>query len=146
MDDKYHITSDGYIFEIQPDGSLKKLGSVSDGKINPYNPPTTEPKIGTLSVLYDGVWVIMDATYELYYNDKKILDFSFKKPFRLDIPLEQSTVKLKVKRWFLSWSFKFNINPNKDYYCRLTYSRTAKQFNLTVYDESNKKVYKDTLF
>lgn len=37
MNNKYHITSDGSIFEMQPDGSLKKLGSVADGQLNPYS-------------------------------------------------------------------------------------------------------------
>ena len=51
-----------------------------------------------------------------------------------------------VKKWFLSYSFKFTLDPTKDYYCRLTYSRMGKQFNLSVYDENNKRVWKDTLF
>lgn len=147
MNDKYHITSDGSIFEIQPDGSLKKLGSVADGAIKSYEESNkTNQKVGTLTVLYDGEWVIIDGKYELHYNGKHIMDFSFKKPFRQDLPLEQPTVLLKVKKWFLSYSFKFTLDPTKDYYCRLTYSRMGKQFNLSVYDENNKRVWKDTLF
>ena len=55
MNNKYHITSDGSIFEMQPDGSLKKLGSVADGQLNPYSDTNkTSNKRGVLTVVYDG--------------------------------------------------------------------------------------------
>lgn len=147
INNKYHITSDGSIFEIQPDGSLKKLGSVADGIIKSYDESNNSTqKTGTLTVFYEGVWTIFDVKYELHYNGKHVMDFSFKNPFRQDLPIEQPTVLLKVKKWFYSNSFKFTLDPTKDYYCKLTYSRMGKQFNLSVYDENNKRVWKDTLF
>lgn len=37
MNDKYQITSDGTIFEIMSDGSINKLGKVTnDGKVESY--------------------------------------------------------------------------------------------------------------
>ncbi len=146
MNDKYHITPDGYIFEILPDGSMKKLGSVADGELKSYDEISkgadNTPKVGTLSILYDGYWTIVDARYELYVNDKHFADFSFKKPFRFDIPIEQSEIKIKVKKWFYSNSFEFSVDPEKDHIAYLTYNRRMKWFNLTVRDENNNKVYK----
>lgn len=43
MDNKYHITSDGTIFEIQDDGTYKNLGKVNEaGRVNPYDNGKTD--------------------------------------------------------------------------------------------------------
>lgn len=109
-------------------------------------PTQLQQKTGTLTILYDGYWVLMDAKYEFQYNGQHYSDFSFKSPFKYELPLNQGDVKLKVKRSFLYWSFAFTLDPSKDYIGRLTYDRIAKQFNLIVRDENNRKVYKDTIF
>ena len=42
MNDKYQITSDGTIFEIMSDGSINKLGKVTnDGKVESYKSSTS---------------------------------------------------------------------------------------------------------
>lgn len=105
-----------------------------------------QPKVGTLTIFYDGYWVLIDAKYEFHYNGQHYSDFSFKSPFKYELPLVQGNVKLKVKKLFLYWTFAFLLDPSKDYTGRLTYDRIAKQFNLVVRDENNRKVYKDTLF
>lgn len=108
--------------------------------------PSQPQKTGTLTILYDGYWVLLDAKYEFQYNGQHYSDFSFKSPFKYELPLYQGDIKLKVKRSFLYWAFAFTLDPSKDYIGRLTYDRIAKQFNLIVRDENNRKVYKDTIF
>lgn len=43
MNNRYHITSDGTIFELQEDGTYKNLGKVNEaGRVNPYNDGKTD--------------------------------------------------------------------------------------------------------
>lgn len=146
MNDRYKIMPDGTIFEILPDGSVKRVGHVDEGGVTRIEDEDNKPKKGTITFLYDGVWSLFDVKYHLTYNDKHIADISFKKPFRIDLPIDQERVKIRVRRFIFGVSCDVKLDPTKDYICRLTYSRYPKQFHLTIYDEHNKKVYKDTLF
>ena len=145
MNNKYHITSDGSIFEMQPDGSLKKLGSVADGQLNPYSDTNkTSNKRGVLTVVYDGYWQLWDEQYKFFYNGKHISDFYFKKPFRYELPLEQEDNEIRVKRIIVNSCYRFKVDPTKNYLARLTYKRKPGVFCFVVYDEGNNKVFKST--
>lgn len=111
---------------------------------NPFQQGKNE--YGTLTLVYDGYWIIMDATYELYYNDRLYADFSFKKSFRFELPLTTGDVRIRVKKLFLSWDFAFLLDSRHDYTGRLTYDRVSRQFNQVVRDWNGRQVYKDTLF
>ncbi len=126
-----------------PLASQKKGGQPHVTGTSPVDASKVEKRKGTLTFYYEGTWILFDTKYELIYNGKHVADFSFKHPFRIELPIESEKVTIRVKKSIFGVSCEAKLDPSKNYTCQFIYIRNPRQFHLDIYDESGCIVYSD---
>lgn len=92
-------------------------------------------EFGTLHIEWNGKWVIIDTSIELFVNHQCIGRYSFKKDFSIDVPIQAASTEIIIKCGFRTAKHTFTFEPHKDYTLSLTYSRFTGGFGFKSCDE-----------
>lgn len=83
-----------------------------------------------LTIRFDGVWLIFDAKTDIYINDEFHSSQSTKKGFEVEIPLEQSSINLKLilMKIRITEIELDNLDLSKNHELVLSYSNSSGKF------------------
>lgn len=90
-------------------------------QLPPIPPP---PRQGTITLSYSGFWALIDSKIRVSVNGYEVGYFSFKKPFRIDIPVTQVNMHLHaVLGGIRKADIDIHTTPGQCYQVFLDYDR-----------------------
>lgn len=87
-----------------------------------------------VQINYNGVFALFDSKIQVTINGIPIGYFSAKKGFFINHEIEGRILHIKLKHGLYSSHKSFSINPNKDYFCKISYDRLWGGFNIHLLD------------
>jgi hypothetical protein len=85
---------------------------------------------GSLTITFNGVWMLIDTTIKLFVNDKLHSTHSLKKGFSVILPIENSSIKITIENAGRGDVFTLtDLDINKSYSAEVTFSRAWGKFD-----------------
>ena len=82
----------------------------------------------TLTIIYNGTWLLIDSSIRLLVNGNEIGKYSYKKGFGVEIPITSGIITIELKSLFRTSTHIFKALPNTNYTCYVTYNRYVGKF------------------
>lgn len=92
-------------------------------------------EFGMLYIEWEGKWVVMDTSVDLFINGQLVGKYSFKEGFSVDIPILSRETEVTIKSVFRTVKHTFTFEPHQNYSCSLVYSRFTGGFGFEVTGE-----------
>lgn len=96
--------------------------------------------IGTLTIKWKGLWMIIDAKIHIWANGKYIGANSFKKGFEVSVPITSAKMIIGIKCSIRSYQPVLNVNPSDDYTLYILYSRVTGGFDFMLCDNYGNRI------
>ena len=96
--------------------------------------------VGTLTIKWEGQWMLFDAKIHVCVNGDTVGSYSFKKGFEVSVPITSEKMLIGVKCSIRSCQPVLNVNPALDYTLYLIYSRFTGGFDFVLCDHSGKRI------
>lgn len=95
---------------------------------------------GSLTIKWQGLWMLIDAKVHIWANGDPVGVYSFKKGFKVSIPITSSKMLIGIKCNIRSYQPILNVNPSEDYTLNVLYSRITGGFDFVLCDNSGKRI------
>ena len=95
---------------------------------------------GTLTIKWDGMWMLVDAKIHVRANGTEVGVFSFKKGFEVTVPITNNRILVDVKFSIRSYQPILNVNPSENYTLYFVYSRMIGGFDFILVDKNGKRI------
>lgn len=97
-------------------------------------------QFGELTIVWEGMWMLIDAKVHVWADENKIGSYSFKKGFEITIPITSAMMKIGVKCSIRSYQPILRMNPYEDHTLHLLYNRITGGFEFILNDKNGKRI------
>ena len=97
----------------------------------------TNNRNGNLHIRWKGQWALIDSKVNVFVNEGKIGEYSFKKGFQLSVPIIQQEIVVETRLNLIKSKCTMSLLPEEDYFCELLYDTTLGKFDFRLTDSDS---------
>ena len=91
---------------------------------------------GNLYIRWEGQWALIDSKVNVFLNERKMGEYSFKKGFQVSAPITQQINIVETRVSFIKSKCTLSLSPDENYYCDLLYDITSGNFDFRIKDSN----------